>query len=294
MAILRPELLAAPVGAPDAALLLLPGMTLNGTLMPPFEIESVSVDFCQFIPDVPDDRVTMDLYVEQLRRVLAQHPLWRRRRRLVVAHSFGGMLALRWLLGEAQRPNPDLPEGLVLIASTAGPMYDVLRLRVAEVAGREIRIGMRRIMPFWNLPLVTRAVKALLSPGRDLEGRIDFRSLPHPTDVAVDLAGWRNTHWRAMRAFRLAMRGFDERARLRALPIPTVVLHGTEDPLFPQELGEDLARQLPRGELRLVKGAGHALPLTHGEIVAEAVGEMIGRTQESGDRRQESGIRSQE
>ena len=268
--------------ASEPVLLLLPGMTLNGTLMPDFATESLSIDFCQFIPDAPDHRVTMDLYVERLRDALAQQPLWRGRRRFVVAHSFGGMLALRWLLEEAHRSAPDLPEGLVLVATTAGPMYEVLRLRVGKVGGREIRLGMRRIMPIWNLPFVTRAVKAMLSRGRELEGRVDFRSLLRPTDVAVDLAGWRNTHWRAMRAFRLAMRGFDERDRLPALPIPTVVLHGTDDRLFPWELGAELARRLPRGQLRLVEGAGHALPLTHGEIVAEVVEELTRRNQESG------------
>jgi pimeloyl-ACP methyl ester carboxylesterase len=277
----------------EPVVLVLPGMTLNGTIMPPLAAESFSVDFCQFIPDAPDHRVTMDLYVDRLRTALAQQPLWQRRRRVVVAHSFGGMLALRWLLEEVHRPEPDLPDGLVLVSTTAGPMYDVLRLRVARVGGRAVRLGMRRIMPIWNLRLVTRAVKAVLSPGRECEGRVDFQSLKRPTDFTVDLAGWRNTDWRAMRGFRLAMRGFDVRDRLHALRIPTAVLHGTDDPLFPQELGANLARRLPRGRLRLVEGAGHALPLTHGDAVVEAVEEMFGRIQETEDRSQASGVRSE-
>lgn len=266
----------------DPVVLLLPGMTLNATLMPQFGRETISVDFCQFVPGVPDRGITMDLYVEALRTTLAEEPLWRRRRRVVVAHSFGGMLALRWLLEEACRSTPDLPDALVLVATTAGPMYDVLRVRLARVGGWSIRVGMRRLMPVWNLRPITRTVKAVLARGRGIEGQVDFRRLPNPSDLAVDLAGWRNTDWRAMRAFRLAMRGFDVRHRLHALPIPTAVLHGTADPLFPPALGAELAHGLPRGRLRLVDGAGHALPLTHGEIVVEAVEEMVNRSQESG------------
>ena len=287
-----------PAGTPherasesEPVILILPGMTLNATLMPPFGSETISVDFCQFVPGLPDRGITMDLYVELLRTTLAQEPLWRRRRRVVVAHSFGGMLALRWLLQDARRSAPDLPDGLVLVATTAGPMYDVLRVRLARLGGRSIRLGMRRIMPAWNLRPVTRTVKAVLARGRRIEGQVDFQRLPNPSDLSVDLAGWRNTDWRAMRAFRLAMRGFDVRDQLHALPIPTAVLHGIDDPLFPPALGEELARGLPRGRLRLVEGAGHALPLTHGEIVVETVEEMTGKSRKSGVRRQESEVR---
>jgi pimeloyl-ACP methyl ester carboxylesterase len=278
----------------EPVILLLPGMTLNGTLMPRFKVDTLAVDFCQFVPDSPDNRVTMGLYVERLRGTLAAEPLWRRTgQRVVVAHSFGGMLALRWLLEEAHRSEPDLPDGLVLVATTAGPMYDVLRLRLARLGGRSIRIGLRGLVPLWNRPLVTRTVKAVLSPSHAQEGRFDFRTLRRPTDFAVDLAGWRNTHWRAMRGFRLAMRGFDVRDRLHELPIPAIVLHGTDDALFPRQVGEDLARLLPRGRLRIVEGAGHVLPLTHGDAVVAAVEEMLGRSQETGDRRQESDFEGQ-
>ena len=41
---------------------------------------------------------------------------------------------------------------------------------------------------------------------------------------------------------------------------PTLVLHGTEDPLFPYEHGEALAREIPGGHLIPLEGAGHELP----------------------------------
>jgi pimeloyl-ACP methyl ester carboxylesterase len=41
---------------------------------------------------------------------------------------------------------------------------------------------------------------------------------------------------------------------------PTLVLHGTEDPLFPYEHGEALARGIPGARLVPLEGAGHELP----------------------------------
>lgn len=41
---------------------------------------------------------------------------------------------------------------------------------------------------------------------------------------------------------------------------PTLVLHGTEDPLFPFEHGEALAREIPGARLVALEGAGHEFP----------------------------------
>ena len=104
--------------------------------------------------------------------------------------------------------------------------------------------------------------------------RVDFRSLANRSDLALDVAGWRNTDWRAMRSYRTAMRGFDVRARLGEIPVPTIVLHGTEDGLFPLSVARDLAGRLPNAELRVVPGAAHGLPLTHGEEVQRALRDL--------------------
>ena len=46
-------------------------------------------------------------------------------------------------------------------------------------------------------------------------------------------------------------------AEIRA---PTLVLHGTEDPLFPPAHGEALAREIPGARLVLLEGMGHEVP----------------------------------
>jgi pimeloyl-ACP methyl ester carboxylesterase len=109
--------------------------------------------------------------------------------------------------------------------------------------------------------------------------KVDFRTLRHRSDLAVGLAGWRNTDWRARMAYRQAMDGFDVRHRLPEIGVPTVVLHGTRDRLFPLQAARRLAEGLPNAELRVIPGAGHVLPLTHGESVLLAVRDLLGGDQ---------------
>jgi pimeloyl-ACP methyl ester carboxylesterase len=52
----------------------------------------------------------------------------------------------------------------------------------------------------------------------------------------------------------------DRTERLRALSVPTVVIHGTEDPLVPFRAGVAAARAIPGAELVAIPGMGHDLP----------------------------------
>ena len=49
-------------------------------------------------------------------------------------------------------------------------------------------------------------------------------------------------------------------ARLQQIRVPTLVIHGADDPLIPLAAGEDTARQIPGAVLEVVAGMGHNLP----------------------------------
>lgn len=58
-----------------------------------------------------------------------------------------------------------------------------------------------------------------------------------------------------------AIRGDGDRSeRLGKLNVPTVVLHGADDPLVPLKGGEATAAAIPGAELRIVPGMGHDMP----------------------------------
>lgn len=260
----------------DTAVLLLPGMTLNATIFPSTGLPSVEADFSQLRVS-PDGALPagvtrgMQLYEAELDRLVQSSRLWNESRsRILVGHSFGGMLGLSWILGHGVRSSGGI-DGIVLIATSAGPMLESARLRVAKWGSREWRVGVKHPLRILNAPVVTRTVKRVMCRGRLDSTKVDFSRLRHPTDAALDRAGWRNTDWRAMRTFRLAMQGFDVRDGLPGISVPTIVLHGTEDWLFPVDVGARLAAALPNAELRIIEGAGHALPVTHGGEVLGAL-----------------------
>ena len=58
----------------------------------------------------------------------------------------------------------------------------------------------------------------------------------------------------------------DRREMLRSVSVPTLVLHGEDDPLVPCEGGHDTAACIPGAKLRTIPGWGHDLPL---ELVDE-------------------------
>ncbi len=80
-----------------------------------------------------------------------------------------------------------------------------------------------------------------------------------------------------------AIRGDGDRTeRLSTLEVPTVVLHGADDPLVPVAGGQATARAIPQAQLRIIAGMGHDLPPALFEIVADAILSAAARTGGSG------------
>jgi pimeloyl-ACP methyl ester carboxylesterase len=55
-----------------------------------------------------------------------------------------------------------------------------------------------------------------------------------------------------------------------------LVLHGADDRTVPPEVARDVAARIPGSRLELFEGAGHALPTTRAEAVAERVADSLG------------------
>ena len=61
------------------------------------------------------------------------------------------------------------------------------------------------------------------------------------------------------------------RERLGELDVPTLVVHGTEDPVFPLGHGEALAREIRGAELLVLEGGGHELDRRDWDVVVPAI-----------------------
>ena len=61
------------------------------------------------------------------------------------------------------------------------------------------------------------------------------------------------------------------REPLASIAVPTLVIHGTEDPMFPLAHGEALAGEIPGARLLTLEGAGHGIERADWEKIARAI-----------------------
>jgi acylglycerol lipase len=125
-------------------------------------------------------------------------------------HSMGGLIALGYVLARPPRPAPDL---LVLSAPAIAARVAQWKRSLADVLGR-------------------------IAPRMDIANELPAGGLSHDPQVEV---AYRSDPLNVHRTTtRLGLELFREQARvgarleqIRALPIPTYVLHGTDDPIVP-------------------------------------------------------------
>ena len=162
----------------------------------------------------------------------------------VVGVSMGAMIAQRVALAA---PHRVLSLGSIMGSSGArylpGPKPHVLRVLLGRPAGRDEQAVVEHYVRLFN---------AIGSPG-------------FPFDESVLRAGVlasirRNYHpagsVRQMAAVAADASRADELARIR---IPTLVLHGKEDPLVPIACGQDTARRISGARFQGIDGMGHDL-----------------------------------
>jgi pimeloyl-ACP methyl ester carboxylesterase len=78
----------------------------------------------------------------------------------------------------------------------------------------------------------------------------------------------------------------DQRQRqpLSSIQVPTLVIHGTADPMLPPEHGQALAGEIPGARLLLLEDAGHGIDRADWETVVRAIVDHTADTEHTGER----------
>src|SRR5262245_26520952 len=63
----------------------------------------------------------------------------------------------------------------------------------------------------------------------------------------------------------------DRRPKLKTIKVPTVVVHGEDDPIIAVEAGRAVAANIPGAEFRLLPGLGHVFPPALDKDIADAI-----------------------
>ncbi len=206
---------------------------------------------------------------------------------------------LRWSVGLPVRP----PYRLEAMADDAAGLLDVLGVGRAHVVGASMGGMIAQLLAIRHPRRVASLTSIMSHPGDRWSG------LPRPRALRALLQPPARTRAAAqdawVRFFRVVgSPGFDEaevreraglqfdrgaspagvvrqmtailaagdrRAALRSLQIPSLVIHGVEDPLVQLRGGERTAKALPGAELLRIAGMGHDLPREAWPRMLEAI-----------------------
>jgi acylglycerol lipase len=163
---------------------------------------------------------------------------------VLYGHSMGGLIALGYVLADPARPAPDL---LVLSAPAIAAVVARWKRDLADVLGRVLpRLEIPNDLPAGGL-------------SRDPQVEVAYRSDP--------LNVHRTTARLGMELFHEQGRVQAALGRIGALPTPTYVLHGADDPIVPLSSSASLERR-ENVTRRVYPGLRHE---THNEPEASAV-----------------------
>jgi pimeloyl-ACP methyl ester carboxylesterase len=182
----------------------------------------------------------------------------------VVGVSAGGALAQRLALDY-----PGRARSLVLISTSPATNGE----RALPSATSRFTNFFATAQVDWSDP--TSVIEYLLGYARMLAG--DLR--PFDEDTARRLVTRDLERARDFGAARnhdtLADGEFADRP-IRAITVPTLVVHGTNDPMFPIEHGAALADEIPGARLRTLDGAGHGVEPADWKVLVAAIAEHTG------------------
>jgi len=175
----------------------------------------------------------------------------------IVGASMGGAIAQTLAIEHPQRLR-----SMTTIMSTSGapglppPKPEALQLLLTPTPTEQAAYY-QRYLQTWK---VLRGPGFPLDEARDLEraAQTYVRGL-NPAGVARQLAA----------ILASGSRG----EALRAVRVPTLVIHGDADPLVPVECGIDVAQRVPGAKRLIIEGMGHALPIPMWPCIVDAIAE---------------------
>lgn len=166
----------------------------------------------------------------------------------IVGMSMGGRIALKLALD-----HPGRVASLALISTSPGEGDDL----PAMTPELQAAFSGEMAEPDWS----DRAsvIDYLIGDAR----RFAAASRPFEEDAMRDLVSRaydRTTNMASAMNHFTAEDAGHPRAQLAKVSAPTLVLHGTEDPLFPYEHGRALAKEIPGARLVALERTGHEIP----------------------------------
>jgi len=241
-----------------ASLVLLHGWGMNAHIWGEFadilaeNFKVISVELPGHGNSSHDVVLTLDMVIEQLQKQITEPAHW-------LGWSLGGLFLIRLAM-----LMPAQVKTLSLIASS--PCFvqrkhwqSAMQLNVLQQFADSLQQDTKKtLMRF--IALQAMAADTGSQTLKSLKKNLSESPLPNSQSLTEGLSILRDT---------------DLREALEKVSVPVQVLLGEHDKLVPQSLGEYVQQKLPRADLVIVKGSGHAPFISHPKLVAEKVHHFI-------------------
>jgi pimeloyl-ACP methyl ester carboxylesterase len=175
----------------------------------------------------------------------------------IVGASMGGMIAQ--IIAARY---PERVRSLVSIMSSSGDP----KLPRAKPKVNAVMFG-RRPKPTDRERLIRHGVKfyrTIGSPGYPTPARVLRQKVEAAVDRSYYPAG-------TLRQFAAIIANGSRVELLKTITAPTLVIHGSDDPLVPVEAGRDTAAHVPDAELEIIPGMGHDFPAEVTPMLAKSI-----------------------
>ncbi|MBI2039596.1 alpha/beta hydrolase [Candidatus Microgenomates bacterium] len=173
---------------------------------------------------------------------------------VMIGHCFGGMVTIYF---QAQYPN--YTHGLVLVDTSFKPPF-IGDNRVAQVLVDHIISLMLKVVP--NIKV---------------EGHIDFNKFIGTSDLDFKriLSDILHTSLQSYLVLSKNLVNLDAKELLDKISVPTLVVEGKNDTIFPPEVAKYLHSRIKNSELDLIEGANHILVLNNPKDLEKSISNFL-------------------
>ncbi|MFA5136423.1 MAG: alpha/beta hydrolase [Patescibacteria group bacterium] len=169
---------------------------------------------------------------------------------IIVGHCFGGMISI--LLSAFK---PHIARGLILVDTSYKPPYN-----------SSFFIRIKTLHHLFHLI-------ARYAPVLHIKGHIHFKNFKNTSDydlrrVINDIAHV------SLRTYLMTVDNileYNSLYLLKRIRIPTLIIEGSQDTVFPAPIAQELHKRIITSELKLIKGANHIVVLNNPKDLVDAI-----------------------
>ena len=173
---------------------------------------------------------------------------------VIIGHCFGGMVSIYY---EAQFPNSS--RGLVLVDTSYKPPFFSSNFVTKAFFDRMINLFIK-IMP--DIKKVGRADYSKFVGSSDL----------NPRRILTDIL---HTSLKTYLQISKQLVKLDAKKLLDKILVPTLVIEGENDSIFPPNIARSLSKRIKNSQLDLIEGANHIIVLNNPKELGEAIEEFL-------------------